>query len=631
MTACEKFTALAKSQTGTTSFTHGWLARRLPQAFNKDMSARHFITGGLGCRRWTHSFAALALAWGGNALAQDVVSVPAAHLHHAEGSVAYAPQGDKEWHDVQPRRLLKRGDRLWTDRGSRAEVQAGGHALRLNGETQLVLENVGETATQLSLTQGSMVATVTRMNPGDSFEVGTPNLAFRARQMGDYRIDVDTKQGVTRVVVLSGLAVVYGEQGEAMEVRSGQRVTFRERRLARVQQPLFAATDDFDRWAGARRRGEPTVSMPIVAQGVAPAPALPRGLVNKGPDIIIKGSAAEVAAQTGIPAHSAPRLAAATATAAAPAVATATASTPAVMVTRQPAAAAPVAVLTAPVASAKPIPTAATATPLKVTASSAPAGPSAAEIQAQAQAQIAQAQAALQAQAAAHAQAHAAAQAQAREQAAQAHEQERQRRLAQQRAEEDRRALVARAEQARRAASAAEARRIEEHRRAVAARRAEEDRRHLQAKREADQKHAAASVRADEERRHAQQARRAAEERHLEALRKADVQKLAELRRQQLARLQAQAGRDEQSAVLRRAELARRADDERREEQARREDQGRREEQARREDDLRRQRALAEQVRRDQARRDEEVWLRQQQNSQPVRPVPMGVPFRRVS
>jgi hypothetical protein len=598
------------------------------------MSARHFITGGLGCRRWTHSFAALALAWGGNALAQDVVSVPAAHLHHAEGSVAYAPQGDKEWHDVQPRRLLKRGDRLWTDRGSRAEVQAGGHALRLNGETQLVLENVGETATQLSLTQGSMVATVTRMNPGDSFEVGTPNLAFRARQMGDYRIDVDTRQGVTRVFVLSGLAVVYGEQGEAMEVRSGQRVTFRERRLARVQQPLFAATDDFDRWAGARRRGEPTVSMPIVAQGVAPAPVLPRGLVNKGPDIIIKGSAAEVAAQTGIPAHSAPRLAAATATAAAPAVATATASTQAVMVTRQPAAAAPVAVLTAPVASAKPIPTAATAataTPLKVTASSAPAGPSAAEIQAQAQAQIAQAQAALQAQAAAHAQAHAAAQAQAREQAAQAHEQERQRHLAQQRAEEDRRALVARAEQARRAASAAEARRIEEHRRAVAARRAEEDRRHLQAKREADQKHAAASVRAEEERRHAQQARRAAEERHLEALRKADAQKLAELRRQQLARLQAQAGRDEQSAVLRRAELARRADDERREEQARREDQGRREEQARREDDLRRQRALAEQVRRDQARRDEEVWLRQQQNSQPVRPVPMGVPFRRVS
>src|SRR3569833_2729837 len=116
------------------------------------MDALQNNAGAGGCRRVSHGLAALALAWSGGALAQDVVSVPAAHLQHAEGSVAYAPQGDKEWHDVQPRRLLKRGDRLWTDRGSRAEVQAGGHALRLNGETQMVLENVGESATQLSLT-----------------------------------------------------------------------------------------------------------------------------------------------------------------------------------------------------------------------------------------------------------------------------------------------------------------------------------------------------------------------------------------------------------------------------------------------------------------------------------------------
>ncbi|QJW83538.1 hypothetical protein HK414_03405 [Ramlibacter terrae] len=66
-----------------------------------------------------------------------VVSVPDAHLNHVEGSVAHAPQGDREWHDVAPKRVLKRGDRLWTDRGSRAEVQAGGHALRINDQTQL--------------------------------------------------------------------------------------------------------------------------------------------------------------------------------------------------------------------------------------------------------------------------------------------------------------------------------------------------------------------------------------------------------------------------------------------------------------------------------------------------------------
>lgn len=246
--------------------------------------------GGRGSRRWQHGLAALWFAWGGGVFAQDVVTVPAAHLDHAEGSVAYAPSGDQEWHDVQPRRLLKRGDRLWTDRGSRAELQAGGHAVRLNGETQLVLENVGETATQLNLTQGSIAATVTRANPGDSFEVGTPNLAFRARQVGDYRIDVDASQGVTRVVVLSGSAAVYGEKGEAVELHNGQRATFRERDLTRVPQSAFTAADDFDRWVGARRRGEPTVTMPaLAANPPAAPPSAGTGLVSKGRDLVIAG------------------------------------------------------------------------------------------------------------------------------------------------------------------------------------------------------------------------------------------------------------------------------------------------------------------------------------------------------
>ena len=146
-------------------------------------------SGKRGCRRWSHGLAALALL-GSTAWAQ-VVTVPEAHLQHAEGSVAYAPGGDAEWHDVQPRRLLKRGDRLWTDAGSRAEIQAGGHAVRLDSETQVVLENVGRAATQLSITQGNVAASVTGVEAGASFEIGTPNLAFRARQPGDYRIDVE--------------------------------------------------------------------------------------------------------------------------------------------------------------------------------------------------------------------------------------------------------------------------------------------------------------------------------------------------------------------------------------------------------------------------------------------------------
>jgi hypothetical protein len=583
------------------------------------MDALQRNTGGRGCRRFSHGLAALALACGGSAFAQDVVSVPAAHLQHAEGSVAYAPNGDKEWHDVQPRRLLKRGDRLWTDRGSRAEVQAGGHALRLNGETQLVLENVGDTATQLSLTQGSMAATVTRLNPGDSFEVGTPNLAFRARQPGDYRIDVDTRQGVTRLVVISGSGVVYGEKGEALEVRNGQRVSFRERNLARVQQPAFAATDDFDRWADARRRGQPTVSMPNAAQG-APAPAPTTMLVNRGRDIVIAGPAASLpGAKQSAAVAQAPVARAQPLSAAPAAAAPAAAAAPQLVARAQ-------AIPNVSVMAAAPA-----AVPLRVNAQGT-APPAQVPVQPRAQADArarAQAEAGARAQASAEADARAKAQAEAAARAARE-----QQRLAQhQRAEEERRAAASRSENDRRATAAAEAKRADERRRAVTARRTEDERRHaqVQAKREQEQKRLAAARRAEEDRRQAQ-ARRASEEKRLAAARKAEAQKIAEARKHQLARLQEQARREEQSVQARREQQARRVEEDRRDEQARREDLYRRDELARREEDLRRQRNLADQARREQERREQEVWLRQQQYyQQPARPAPMGVPARRVS
>jgi hypothetical protein len=586
---------------------------------------------GGGRPHWSLVLAMVATVWGTAALAQ-VVSVPAAHLNHAEGTVAWSPQGDTEWHDVQPRRVLKRGDRLWTDRGSRAEVQAGGHALRLDSQTQLVLENVSENATQLSLTQGSVVLTVTRVNAGDSVELGTPNLAFRARQPGDYRIDVDTRAAVTRVVVLSGAGVVYGEKGEALELHSGQRASFRERSLGRMQQAAFAATDDFDRWAGARRRGEPTVSMPAVAQA-APAAAPSTGLINKGRDIIIAGPA------SALPGARQPVTGP-----------VATANPP--FQIKGPAMAAAAA---APAARAQAIPNVAitpaapAVVPLRVTSPAAPATPApavaaqaAAQAQAQAavQAQAAAAQAAAQAQAQApaeaRAQAQAKAQSRAQAQAARAQQQERERIALQQKQEEEGRASVRRAEDERKAAAA---RRADDQHRAVAARRAEEERRHVQqarkaeeAKRQAvatrrEQEHKRLQARRAEEKRLALQ--RKVEEKRQAVARAAEAQKLAEARKRHLARLQEQAGREEQAA---REAQARREQQARRTEQDRREEQVRQEEQARREESDRRQRQLADQWRRDQERRDQEVWLRQQQvPQQPVRPAPMGVPFRRVS
>src|SRR5205085_1421505 len=87
------------------------------------------------------------------------------------------------------------------------------------------------------------------------FEVDTPQLALRATQPGDWRIDVDPARGFTRISVHSGTAVVYGAGGGALQLAPGRQVAFTGRELAQLNLPPLAS-DGFDRWAADRNRAE---------------------------------------------------------------------------------------------------------------------------------------------------------------------------------------------------------------------------------------------------------------------------------------------------------------------------------------------------------------------------------------
>jgi hypothetical protein len=198
-----------------------------------------------------------------------VIGLPAAHaqaqadppgrvarLNHAQGSVVFSPAGDNEWTDAALNRPLTRGDRLWTDRGSRAEIQVGSSAVRMDGQTHLEILALDDQSAQLSVTQGTVYVRVRSLPEGENFEVDTPNLAYRAAYPGDYRLDVDAAHGTTRVTIHSGTGAVYGENGQALPLGGGQQVTFRERSLAQVNAQEAPPQDAFDRWALERNRQE---------------------------------------------------------------------------------------------------------------------------------------------------------------------------------------------------------------------------------------------------------------------------------------------------------------------------------------------------------------------------------------
>ena len=198
----------------------------------------------------------LAAAFSAHASVQADPPSRVAHMNLAEGAVAFAPAGETEWTDMPRNRPLVRGDRMWTDKGSRAEVQVGSSAVRMDGATQMEILALDDQSTQLSVTQGTVFVRVRSLPEGENFEIDTPNLAYRAAYPGDYRIDVDASGGTTRVTIHSGTGAVYGEGGHVMPLGGGQQVTFRAKTLAQVTAQESPPQDNFDRWAAERNRRE---------------------------------------------------------------------------------------------------------------------------------------------------------------------------------------------------------------------------------------------------------------------------------------------------------------------------------------------------------------------------------------
>src|SRR4051812_4629408 len=231
---------------------------------------------------------ALLLSWlASAALAQEAGDPPArvAYVSQRQGSVVFAAQGEEEWTELPQNRPLVEGDRLWTDQGARAELQLGTATVHVNGETHLGVSNLDERASQFMIQQGTLNLHVREVVSGENVELDTPNIAVRALQRGDFRVDVDTQTQQTRVVVNSGLVAVYGEGGQTIDLGGGQQATFSGRYLGQVSAPPFRQ-DDFALWAEERNRQEDqAIASRYVPRGVVGAPELdPYGTWTQDPN-----------------------------------------------------------------------------------------------------------------------------------------------------------------------------------------------------------------------------------------------------------------------------------------------------------------------------------------------------------
>ena len=179
----------------------------------------------LGLVLATTDFATRATAQDDNQQQQDDPPSRVARLGYMEGSVSFEPSGEQDWVGATDNRPLTIGDKLWSDKGSRAELQLGSSVIRLGENTGISFLNLDDRTVQVQLSSGAINIRVRRLENGEAFEVDTPNLAFSIYQPGSYRLEASEDGSNTAVTVREGEGEATGN-GQSYKIHAGQRTTF---------------------------------------------------------------------------------------------------------------------------------------------------------------------------------------------------------------------------------------------------------------------------------------------------------------------------------------------------------------------------------------------------------------------
>jgi len=165
---------------------------------------------------------------------QDDPPSRVARIGYMEGSVSFQPAGEPDWVQAVLNRPMTTGDKLWTDKDSRAELQLGAVLIRLNSNTGFSFLNLDDDTIQIQLTSGSVNLRVRRLDRDDVVEIDTPNLAFSVTQRGSYRVEASENSAYSVVSIRDGGGEATGNgQTYTLHPRTAmhfQRYRFTERR-----------------------------------------------------------------------------------------------------------------------------------------------------------------------------------------------------------------------------------------------------------------------------------------------------------------------------------------------------------------------------------------------------------------
>lgn len=174
-----------------------------------------------------------------------------ARISFTDGTVSIQPGGQGDWGAASLNRPMTVGDKVWSDKDSRAELQTGVASIHVGSMTALSFLNLDQNIMQLRLPEGSINFRIREIREGDTFEVDTPNLAFNITQAGAFRIDVNENGDSTGITVIRGEGQVTAS-GQTYTIHAGERGVFNGTDDVQSSVNQAPAPDRLDQWANER-------------------------------------------------------------------------------------------------------------------------------------------------------------------------------------------------------------------------------------------------------------------------------------------------------------------------------------------------------------------------------------------
>lgn len=193
-----------------------------------------------------------------------------ARLSLAEGDVALAPAGSEQWDAALVNRPLTTGDKVWVERGGRAELQIGAARVHLDQLTAFGFTELGDDVLRMSLTEGTAAVRLRRRAEHEVIEIYTPNATVALLRPGEYQVSVDEAGERTVVRTRSGESeVTNASASQRHRVRANQEGVFIGTASLVADIGALGARTAFERWANEReRRAEHAESARYVSDDV---------------------------------------------------------------------------------------------------------------------------------------------------------------------------------------------------------------------------------------------------------------------------------------------------------------------------------------------------------------------------